>query len=63
MKVVDEEGKLLRRGERGEVLVRSSVRFPGYINEDGNSSNVQASGWFKIGDSGKITQDGNMVVK
>ena len=64
VKVVDSNGALLRRGERGELYIRSPVRFPGYMTEPEQTKKEEtATGWFKSGDSAIMTQDGCLIIE
>ena len=64
VKVVDREEQLVKRGERGELMIRSTMRFPGYLNDQERTGNVHtSSGWFKSGDSAIVTQDGRVIVE
>ena len=40
LKVVNTDGGLLKRGERGELWIRSPVRFAGYINDTEKTKDV-----------------------
>ena len=63
LKVVNSEGKLLKKGERGELYIRSPVRFPGYMNEPEKTAEAMtSSGWYKSGDSAIMTRDGHLIV-
>ena len=64
VKVVDSKGHLVKRGQRGEILIRPPVPFLGYIDENGKSEKVQTtSGWIALGDSGMVTPGGNLIVE
>ena len=63
LKVVNSEGKLLKKGERGELYIRSPLRFPGYLNEpEKTAESMTSSGWYKSGDSAIMTRDGHLIV-
>ena len=63
MKIANSDGELLKRGERGELYIRSPVRFPGYMNDkDQTEMSLTAAGWFKTGDSAIMAQDGCLVI-
>jgi len=52
VKVVDDQGRELPRGKEGEVLVKGSNLFSGYLNRPDYTRNAFADGWFKTGDLG-----------
>ena len=55
---MDEEGKLLARGELGEVVIRGRNVTQGYeANPDANAK-AFINGWFRTGDQGIIDKDG-----
>ena len=64
IKVVDTDGNLLKRGERGEIYSRPSIYFSGYMNDIEKSAAVRTpSGWFKSDDIGIVTEDGALIVE
>lgn len=63
LKVVDENGQVCPRNMMGEVYVRSTVRFLGYVNDQDNTNKVlDNSGWFRTNDSGYLRDDDQLVV-
>ena len=63
LKVVDPSGTILKKGERGELYIRSTSRFPGYMNDKEKTNAAQTtSGWYKTDDSAIITQDDRLLV-
>ena len=64
LKVVNSDGVLLKRGERGELWIRSPVRFAGYINDAEKTKDVlTVTGWYKSGDSAWVTKEGSLIVE
>ena len=64
VKVVDNEGKLCKRGERGEVCVRSPLMFREYYGDVEKTANaITKSRWFKTDDSGIMKQNGSLIVE
>jgi long-chain acyl-CoA synthetase len=50
-------------GDRGEVLVKSSGIFRGYLkNEEATREVIDADGWFHTGDAGFIDPRGHLVI-
>ena len=64
VKVVDEEGKLVKRGERGEICVRSPLMIREYYGDAEKTANtITKTGWFRTDDSGIMTQSGVLIVE
>jgi acyl-CoA synthetase (AMP-forming)/AMP-acid ligase II len=55
--IMDEAGKLLQAGQRGEVVIKGSNVMHGYRNNPEANSTAFADGWFRTGDQG--FKDGN----
>src|SRR5438105_2611243 len=56
--IMDEEGKMLPRGQTGEVVIRGENVTPGYeANPEANES-AFLDGWFRTGDQGEIDREG-----
>ena len=56
--ILDESGKLLPRGEVGEVCIRGPNVTPGYeANPDANAK-AFTNGWFRTGDQGVVDEEG-----
>lgn len=59
LKVVDEAGKALATGEKGELLVRGPQVMKGYWqNEKATAEALTEDGWFKTGDFAQIDEQG-----
>ncbi len=56
--VMDEAGRLLPRGETGEIVIRGANVTPGYENNDKANAEAFVDGWFRTGDQGVIDADG-----
>jgi acyl-CoA synthetase (AMP-forming)/AMP-acid ligase II len=58
VRIMDEEGKILPRGQTGEVVIRGPNVTPGYeANPEANES-AFINGWFRTGDQGYFDEDG-----
>jgi acyl-CoA synthetase (AMP-forming)/AMP-acid ligase II len=55
-------GALLPKGEEGEILTRAPQQFLGYAHEDDNADAFDESGYFRMGDLGRIVHDDFIVV-
>ena len=62
VRVVDENGKDLPRGEVGEILYRSNTVMKGYYRDDEKTREVMEDGWFRSGDLGYLDGDGEIRV-
>lgn len=56
--ILDEEGVHQPRGERGEIVVRSSLVTPGYYKNPEATAESSAHGWHHTGDIGFLDGDG-----
>jgi acyl-CoA synthetase (AMP-forming)/AMP-acid ligase II len=56
--VMDDGGKLLDRGEIGEVVIRGPNVTPGYESNAEANARAFTGGWFRTGDQGVLDADG-----
>ena len=72
MRVVDEDGKQLKVGEVGEIVVGGPVVMQGYWNKPQETKEALQRGWLRTGDMGYMDEDGyyfiverkkNMIIK
>jgi acyl-CoA synthetase (AMP-forming)/AMP-acid ligase II len=56
--VVDETGRMLRPGQRGEIVCRGAVVMQGYHRAPALSREALRGGWLHTGDLGYIDEDG-----
>jgi acyl-CoA synthetase (AMP-forming)/AMP-acid ligase II len=59
---MDEDGQLLPRGERGEIVVRGSLVMRGYFKDPGATAEASAHGWHHTGDIGYLDDDGFLFI-
>lgn len=55
--IMDDDGKLLPPGERGEIVVRGDLVMPGYHNNPEATAEVSTFGWHHTGDIGYLDAD------
>ncbi|MFC7594179.1 AMP-binding protein [Terrabacter sp. GCM10028922] len=60
--IMDLDGRLLGRGERGEIVVRSSLVTPGYYKNPAATQEVSLHGWHHTGDVGYLDEHGYLFV-
>jgi acyl-CoA synthetase (AMP-forming)/AMP-acid ligase II len=63
IKVVDDDGRSLARGEVGELAVRSDVRFAGYWNAPDKTREVLRDEWILTGDMAHIDARGYVYLR
>jgi len=57
IKIVDEHGHEVPRGEVGELIVRGENVMKGYYKDDAATASVIKNGWLMTGDLAKMDQD------
>lgn len=57
LKISDEHGNALPRGETGEVAIRGAVLSRGYWNQPAQTAEAFRDGWFHTGDIGYLDDD------
>ena len=62
-KIIDEEGRILPRGQEGEIVFRGPCMFTGYYksSEEENRKVFTQDGFFCTGDIGKLDEQGNII--
>ncbi|XP_071950064.1 medium-chain acyl-CoA ligase ACSF2, mitochondrial-like [Antedon mediterranea] len=62
IRIVNKSGHPAMFGEEGEVLVKPDIAFEGYFDERNTNEAVTSDGWFRMGDIGKLDQDGYLTI-
>lgn len=60
--IMDPDGTLLETGQRGEIVLRSSLVMPGYYRDPVASKEVSRFGWHHTGDIGYLDGDGFLFI-
>ncbi|HEY3293814.1 MAG TPA: o-succinylbenzoate--CoA ligase [bacterium] len=63
IKIVDEKGKDIRKGEAGQILVRGPGMAAGYLGNSEASARTFRSGWIHTGDIGRLDESGLLKVE
>ena len=62
VKIVDDDGKQVPSGERGEIIISSELNMKGYLNRPEETAEVLKEGWLYTGDIGKLDEDGYLYI-
>ncbi len=62
VRCVDEQGRPVPTGERGEIVVRGPNVMKGYYNRPDATDDAMRNGWFHTGDIGILDEDGYLAV-
>ncbi|MEV4381509.1 AMP-binding protein [Streptosporangium sp. NPDC049644] len=62
VRIVDDDGREVPRGERGEVLVRGYGVMRGYWGEPERTAEVIRDGWLHTGDIGALDARGDLAI-
>jgi acyl-CoA synthetase (AMP-forming)/AMP-acid ligase II len=60
--VADESGRMLRPGERGEIVCRGAVVMRGYVRAPRLTRQALRDGWLHTGDLGYIDEEGEFLL-
>lgn len=62
IRIADDQGQELPRGQSGEILVRGPVVMMGYWNRPEDTQNALRGGWLHTGDGGTMDEEGYVYV-
>ncbi|MFW6237550.1 MAG: class I adenylate-forming enzyme family protein, partial [Desulfosudaceae bacterium] len=62
VRIVDEEGNDVPRGEVGEIMYKSGWIMKGYYKDEEQTAAVKKDGWFRGGDLGYLDEDGEVRI-
>jgi len=62
VRIVDEDGREVPRGEVGEMIVRTEGMISAFWNRPGEIEKTLKNGWYHTGDGGSIDEDGYIYV-
>ncbi len=62
VRCVDDQGKPVRTGQSGEVVIRGPNIMKGYFNRPDATAEVMRSGWFHSGDIGSLDAEGYLTI-
>lgn len=62
IQIVDREGQPLGAGQEGEVLVKGSNLFSGYLGQTEQTRKAFQEGWFHTGDIGRVDEEGYLTL-
>jgi acyl-CoA synthetase (AMP-forming)/AMP-acid ligase II len=60
--IMADDGSILATGERGEIVVRSSLVMAGYYKDPDATAEASEFGWHHTGDIGRLDDDGYLYV-
>lgn len=58
VRIVDDEGREVPRGEQGEIVARTLYNMVGYYNKPELTAETVVDGWLRTGDVGMMDEDG-----
>lgn len=62
MRLVDDDGKDVARGETGEIIVKGPGVMKGYWNKPRETAEAFRDGWLHTGDLGRQDEDGELFI-
>ena len=62
VKVIDDDGREVGRGQDGEIICKGPMVTSGYLNKPRETADAIREGWFHTGDLGRMDDDGEIYV-
>ncbi len=62
MRLVDDEGREVPRGQVGEIIVKGPGVTKGYWNKPRETAEALRDGWLHTGDLGRLDEDGELFI-
>jgi long-chain acyl-CoA synthetase len=62
LKIVDDEGREVKSGERGEIIVKGPNIMQGYLNRPEATAEAITDGWLHTGDIGFVDDEGFVFI-
>ena len=62
VRIVGDDGTLVRPGEQGEILLGGPTLISGYLNADELNQTCFVNGWFRTGDIGSLDEEGFLTL-
>lgn len=63
IKIVDNNGEELPRGEIGEIAVKSPSLMKGYFEKSEETDKIVVNGWLMTGDMGEMDEEGYLYIR
>jgi acyl-CoA synthetase (AMP-forming)/AMP-acid ligase II len=60
--IMDDDGRLLDAGDRGEIVIRGNLVMKGYVNNPAATEEASRFGWHHTGDIGLMDSDGYVYI-
>lgn len=62
IKIVDSEGRLVKHGETGEILIKGFSIMKGYLDDEEKTNESIKHGWYYTGDLGTMDSEGKFKI-